>query len=471
MSFLSQFDCDVFVSYATANNQSFAQDKPGWVTSFRDILKTMLDEGLERRGASEVWMDYKLRGNELFDEQLRKKVSKAAIFLIVLSDAYLKSDACQRELQIFMDAVQGERGRIFLIHYEPVAFDRWPEALNGLSAEKYRFFQQERDGAICKPLGFPIPNPENPAHYSFYDRLLELRLDLAAKLEGMAGSGQPAIVPSLSQANATAPAVFLSEACGDTLYDRRQLVKSHLEQSGLRVLPTKSYWRTPTPEMDRELSESLLFVQMLGRFGGGYETLHYERAVAAGLPVLRWRSRDLDIGTVGDPGHRELLDSPDVQAMDVDELKRSIVDRVRVLSAKRPSAPIEGEHFVLVNAAATDMQVADAVVEQLEQWNVGYDLVDDTVSLRDVAESTAYDALLVIYGGCPHDWVRQQLIKCREILLTKKSRAPSCAVYVGPPNEKQPLRCRPPRVAVIDTQDQAQLRAFIEKLSTQELTA
>lgn len=471
MAFVSQFECDVFLSYATANNHSMARDKPGWVTSFRDVLKPMLDEGLERRGASEVWMDYKLRGNDPFDEQLREKICKTAVLLVVLSDAYLKSDWCRRELEIFAETACGERGRIFLVHYEPIPPDRWPPALCGLSTEKYRFFQQERDGAICKPLGFPIPNPENPAHCSFYDRLLELRMDLSAKLEEMAGGGKQPVAQSPVHANAMAPAVFLAEVCGDTLYDQRQLVKSHLEQSGLRVFPLRSYGRAPTPEMDRELSECLLFVQMLGRFGGGYETLHHERAVAMGLPILRWRSRNLDVGTVDDRDHRQLLDSSDVQAMDFDELKRSIVDRIRLLSAKRPSSPIQGEHFVLVTAAAADMQVADAVAEQLDQWNVGYDLVDDTVSLRDVAESSDYDALLVIYGACPHDWVRRQLIKCREILLTKKSRAPSCAVYVGPPSEKQPLRCRPPRVAVIDTQDQQQLRAFIEKLAGQEVTA
>jgi hypothetical protein len=470
MAFVPRFECDVFVSYATANNQAVAKDKPGWVTSLRDVLKLLLDEGLDRRGVSEVWMDYKLRGNEPFDEQLRDKVSQSAVLLIVLSDSYLKSDWCRRELEIFTQAVRGEKGRIFLLHYEPLPPDRWPAALGGLSAEKYRFFQQERDGAISKPLGFPIPNPENPAHASYYDRLLELRLDLAAKLEEMAGRGTPLIAqPPAPVSNAT-PAVFLAEVCGDTLYDQRQLVKSHLEQSGLRVFPTRAYGRTPTPDMDRELAECLLFVQMLGRFGGGYEALHYERAVAAKLPVLRWRSRDLDVRAVDDVDHRQLLDSSDVQAMDFDELKRTIVDRVRILSAKRPPV-IDGERFVLVNAAALDMQVADAVAEQLSAWNVGYDIVDDTVSLRDLAESNAYDALLVIYGTCPHDWVRQQLIKCRDILLSKKSRAPTCAVYIGPPPNKQPLRCRPPRVAVIDTQHPDRLRAFVESLAGQGATA
>ena len=466
MAFVPVCECDVFISYATANNQSFTKDKPGWVSSVRDALRLVLDEGLDRRGVSEIWMDYKLRGNEPFDEQLRHIVSRTAILVIVLSEAYLKSDWCRRELEIFSEAVGDQQGRIFLIHYEPVPFDSWPQQLRGLSSEKYRFFQQERDGAISKPLGYPIPNPEIQDHHSFYDRLLELRSDLAVKLDEIASSGEEISPPSAGSATQTpsGPAVFLAEVCGETLYDQRQLVKSHLEQCDIRVLPSRPTGRAPTEEMDRELAESKLFVQMLGRFGGGYEADYYDRAVATEIPILRWRSRDLDLNSINQLDHRKLLENS-VQALDFDELKRSIVDQVRLLSVKRDAPVSEGERFILVNAAPNDLHVADVVADQLGKWNVGYDVVDDKLSLQDLVESNKYDALMVIYGSCQHDWVRQQLIECRRILLDQRSDAPLCAVYIGPPDEKQPLRCRPPRVAVIDPHNDDGLRAFIDELS------
>jgi hypothetical protein len=185
MAFVTRFECDVFVSYATANNPRPNEGTQGWVTVFRDQLKQRLDEALGRRDASEVWMDYKLRGNEPFDEQIKAKVSKSAILLVVLSEAYLKSNWCQQELSTFVEAAPGEPGRIFLVHYGSIAPDRWLASLRGLSAEKYRFFHQERDGAIDKPLGYPIPNPDNRAHDIFYERMLELSRDLAAKLNDM----------------------------------------------------------------------------------------------------------------------------------------------------------------------------------------------------------------------------------------------------------------------------------------------
>jgi hypothetical protein len=347
----------------------------------------------------------------------------------------------------------------------------WPEQLRGLSSEKYRFFHQERDGAISKPLGFPIPDPNNSKHASFYDRLLELRKELCDKLDSMAvvedvTAGSP--TPTADR-ESSGVAVFLAEVCGETLYNERQLVKSHLEQCALRVLPTKVFGRNPTTEMDQEIAESTLFVQMLGRFGGGYETAHFQHAVDLGVPTLRWRNRDLDLATVDDPDHRKLLQGP-VEALRIDELKRTIVDHVRRLATKRDETRSLGEHFFLVSAAQGDMPVADAVIEQLEGWQVGYDVVDESVSLQDLAESNAYDALMLIYGSCTYDWLRDQLLQCRKILLSSKSKSPSCAVYIGPPEGKQPLRCRPPRVAVIDANSGGQLRAFVESFSEKELT-
>ncbi len=465
MSFTPEFECDVFVSYATANDQL------GWVTALRDAFKKFLDEALGRRNASEVWMDYKLRGNEPFDEQLRNQVTGSAVLLIVLSDSYLKSPWCRRELEIFLDAPPAGHSRagcIFLVHYEPVPSASWFKGLQGLSDEKFRFFQQERDGAVAVPLGFPLPSPVNPAHATYYQRLLELSKELAAQLKKLMPSA-----PNPPPPPAPGPAVYLAEVTGDTLFDQRQLVKSHLEQTGLCALPRTTYPTAPAAyaeAIDRDLKECLVFVQMLGRFGTGRETLQHERAVAANKEVLRWRSRDLRLDTVPEVEQRRLLEGADVKALDFEELKRTIVERMRVLAVKPPAFVGNGaaESFVLINAAKEDVTLADAITQELANWNIGFDVVNGDISLREISESGNYDALMVIYGQCPYEWVHKQLIKCREILLSRRDRAPVCAVYIGPPENKEPLRCRPPRVELIDPHDKAKLQAFIKKLSNPE---
>lgn len=486
MPFLADYQCDVFVSYATANNQSLAEGKPGWVTSFRDALKKLLDEGLSRRNVSEVWMDYKLRGNDPFDEQLRETVSKAGILLLLMSDAYMESPWCQRELELFLQTTHrglGRAGCIFLVHYDPVSHDRWPAGIRGLSDEMFRFYHRERDGAVPKPLGYPIPNPENPAHQRYYDRLLELRSAMTDQLEKMSGQLAgiaPPIEPACGMVSAAAdlpstPAVFLAEVTGDVLFDQRLLVKSYLEQVGYCVFPSKSYNRASAAfaqEMDAELAKCLLFVQMLGRFAtphtpelpGGYEGLQLDRAKAAHKEIMRWRSRDLNLANVPDPEHRRLLEGADVQGMDLEELKRTIVERMRVRTVA-PSTPVCGEKFVVVNAAEVDLGLADSIATQLLNWNVGADIeTRRDVYPHDLAATGRYDGLVVVYGQCSYqDWLRERLLDCRTIGLRKSQKLP-CAVYVHKDGRQEPLRCRPPNVAVLDRQNQADLRSFIDSI-------
>jgi hypothetical protein len=384
MGYVPEFDSDVFVSYATANNQELTAGKPAWVSSFRNLLEKLLDEGLDRRNASKVWMDDRLRGNEPFDEQLRDNVTRSAVLLIVMSEAYLASPWCRKELEIFLGSAQNgtdRTGCIFLVHYEPVPVDRWPNGLRGLSDEKYRFFQQERAGDPSIPLGFPTPNPDH--HPSYYSRFIELRSELRARLVNMKAAKPSGVVAAsekldgsgngVQPAAGNGPAVYLAEVSGETLYDQRRMVKSHLEQVQIHVLPAKAYRRTPgeyTHDLDSDLAQCSLFVQMLGRFPTGQEGLQHERALAAGKEILRWRSRDLKLSDVPDAAHQDLLSGIDVKEMDFDELKRSIVQRTKMLSPKRPDRPEGDGLYVLVNSY-TDDPLADAIVTQLEAWEVG----------------------------------------------------------------------------------------------------
>jgi len=74
---------------------------------------------------------------------------------------------------------------------------------------------------------------------------------------------------------------------------------------------------------------------------------------------------------------------------------------------------------------------------------------------------------MVIYGQCPEDWVREQIRRCRRIMLELKTRAPVCAIYVGPPADKEPLRIKPPRFHFLDATDPDSLPGFVTALRRQ----
>ena len=77
-SFTRRFEVDVFLSYGHIDNQE------NWVTLFHSRLQTRLQELL---GTDEVviWRDLKLNGTDLFEELLRAKVSRSALFIPLVS--------------------------------------------------------------------------------------------------------------------------------------------------------------------------------------------------------------------------------------------------------------------------------------------------------------------------------------------------------------------------------------------------
>ena len=76
--------------------------------------------------------------------------------------------------------------------------------------------------------------------------------------------------------------------------------------------------------------------------------------------------------------------------------------------------------------------------------------------------------MVVVYGACPQRWVQDRVRECRRVVQTKKHRAPVCAVFVGPSDPKERLRCRYPRLFVIDDGNTSEFQSFVEAISARE---
>ena len=97
-----------------------------------------------------------------------------------------------------------------------------------------------------------------------------------------------------------------------------------------------------------DLARSTLFVQLLSRVAGkkpagsevGYVALQHECAAAAKMPILQWRSRDVDLMSSSSSSwsrsHLQLLTGESVVASDLGEFIRLAVQRVDQLTAPPP---------------------------------------------------------------------------------------------------------------------------------------
>ena len=266
------------------------------------------------------------------------------------------------------------------------------------------------------------------------------------------------------------PAIFLAEATPD-LDDLRDNIRRYLNQANIRVLPETYYDRTPQAfrtAMAADLEHSLLFVQLLGLHVGpktsdlpkGYEGLQLDVAEEKGLPILRWRDPDLNVASARD---QALLARAEVMVMAFEEFKREIVNAVKKRQAEQKVSAITGTGaYVLINANSRDEQVTQPLIQALDQQSVGYDTADENESIAILVEQYDFQGLMIVYGQCEKEWAKQQMRACREILLKKKQRAPVCAVYLGPPDEKPSLGISLPNVTQVSHRDLSSIANFLQ---------
>ena len=128
------------------------------------------------------------------------------------------------------------------------------------------------------------------------------------------------------------------------------------------------------------LDRSAVFVQLLSDDPGPNVNGTDHRLVAAqhdlaarmSKPALIWRSRTLDPGKVNDVAHRELLENPNVMALEIQELKRTIVERVKAVLTPEPAPKDRGQNGSFIIVDVDDEELTKVIDEGLQQRAFGY---------------------------------------------------------------------------------------------------
>src|SRR5262249_52257241 len=263
--------------------------------------------------------------------------------------------------------------------------DRKPPALADLRG--YRFWVEDPDTRNPKTLGDPVVREDDE---EYHKRLNDLCIELVRQLEALKQREQAAPASASSPGPDTRPAVYLAEVTED-LETRRDAVRRHLDQAGLRVLPEANPSRDDPDAyrvaVDADLEKSVVFVQLLSetpgrRFKGSdqsYVALQHERALAVGKPVLQWRRRELDTAPdqiPDDHPRRRRLNGAPVVAADLSEFKGLIAETVEKLPAPPPPSrdpvdPSGADKLVFVDAEETDLEAARAIVRFFVEHGVG----------------------------------------------------------------------------------------------------
>jgi TIR domain len=472
-AFVTGYQYDIFVSYAHVDDFFLSGASHGWVSTLVANLEKQLAQKLGRKYAS-PWMDLQLAGNVPLTPSILKALRQTATLVVVVSPGYLASEWCSRERQAFLELVK-ERldigSRVFVVEYDRVDRSKLPKEFRDLLG--YRFWVDDGNNKAARILGMPVPVPEE---HEYYTLLNNLSYEIAIELQRLNEVGAAKPTGVTGNATAPTPAVFLAEVTDDLDYQREE-VKGYLLQAGLTVLPTDWYPHDELPAYQHAISEDLrrskLFVQLLSGVAGrkppgwplGHAGVQYQCAKGAGISILQWRSRELDLSSVRDVNHQELLESNTVRAVGIEEFKRGVVDE-----AKKEPAPLKPERsgdLVFVNTDFPDWKLAEEVYQELLKYDVGAALPlkqgEPSVIRKDFeANLSDCDGLIVVYGETDVTWVRNQLRQIRKILAQRGQPIRCFAVCEGPPSEKEEIAFSLPRLKSLNFRKGLDERALLD---------
>lgn len=482
MAYIPGFEHDIFVSYAHVDNQPAPNVQTGWVSTLVNGLGTSLAQKIGRAEVFDLWRDPLLPKHEPLTPAILKTIEKTAVMVVVLSPGYLASEWCGRECETFLRKMASERarsaGRVFVVERDRVEQGEKQEAIRDLLG--YQFWFKEPESGRIRILGEPEPNPKDPKHQPYYDKLSDLAHDLAEDLKNLKASAETPGTPQID----TRPAVFLANVTDDLVLQHDE-VKRYLGQMGFRVLPEKDlrvYYLSDPDKLSAIMAQDLpscrLFIQLLSNLPGprpqgkpGFAAFQFEAAQRIGTPILQWHAPHLAVKEVSDQEQRELLEGTTVF---VDSLEAFKAEAARRASPKPPAPkpPVAGENVVFIDAHAEDDALGREIHRVVKTRGLGCVVPLRQGSPEEVRQDLEQrlldcDGVLIVYGSVTQAWARGHMMQCHKMKGKREQPLKVVAVYEGPPEDKEPLGLDLPGIFTLNCRkgfDENALRPFFDAL-------
>ena len=463
---MMKFERQAFISYAHLDNLPLTPDQAGWISLFHSTLATLLSQ---RLGApADIWRDDKLRGNDVFSDEIMDQLARTALFISVLTPRYLKSEWCAREIQNFCrqaesarNLVVGNKSRLIKIFKLPIDDDgSLPPTASQLLG--YEFFEFDDDRT---PVELD-PAYGDKARQSFLRKLNKLAWDIASQLEQLRELDITPVAPAATAgtdgaAAAARPRIYLAE-CSRDLRDARERLAAELACCGYTLLPDQ---RLPDEEeeyiaaVEQQLKDCVLSIHLVGNTPGRVPdgdrqqpvvALQNELAAAcsrsAGLRRVIWLPSGL---TSAQAGHQEYIETlqrdaalqqgADLVTGDLEVLKSAIHAALRP-PEPAPAAPAEGAACrVHIVCDAADRKGTLPLIKLLRSQGLEVSLpvfTGDAGQIRSANQQLLLDcdAVLLYYGTGDEAWKYHQQNDLRKLQgQSRERRLRGCFTCLAPP--------------------------------------
>ncbi len=463
------FQRHLFVSYAHVDDLATPGEDQGWVSRFHKYLETYLSQSIGEQ--ARIWRDDRLRGDDIFANEIVQQFPETAILLSIVSPRYLESEWCLREVDEFCKTAESHGGltldnksrvlRVMLRRLPSERRQQLPQILK--SALGYEFYQ-EVEGNRELPLDPSFGSGEAYRRQVYF--LAEDIADLIDKLKHKDVESQPP-EPSLK------PTVYLAE-CSYDLRDERDKLRGDLKAHGYTVLP-EQLARMPdleseyVTEVGRLIDQCQVTIHLVGNSRGKLpdgpslkSVVELQNSIAAskseqsGLHRVIW----LPEGTHPTQPEQQafieelqkvasLQKGADLVTDDLETLK-GIVHSV-LLKLEKPAAPsketVDAARLVYLMCDQRDRPAAIPIRKFLK--GAGVDVVipifegnAGTIRKANQDLMTRCDAVIVFYGAGDEAWkrsVENELIKMKAYRDGKPLKA--SFIYLAAPvtEDKQEL--------------------------------
>jgi len=470
---------DVFISYASIDDQPVLHGRQGWVSQLHQNLEVRLEQLSGER--VRVGGHSNAPGGGV-DENIIKDLPSAKALVSVVSPPFVKSDGCRREVEAFWQTASRtgtlrveNKSRLFKVLKTPVDERELPPHLAGMFRQLLNHEFYEIDPTSGKLREFSEEFGEE-ARRIFLEKIYDLAYEINQVLKScktveiaQALPGGPAASPKV---------VYLAETTSD-LRQERDRIRREMQERGYEVAP-----EVPLPMETEELKPAIeaylhradTAVHLVGnRYGlvpeGSDESL-VALQVHLSAKVFRNRTAGRFIWTppglqTEDPRQATFLRSlhEDTTGMECTELLSGSVEQLKNLvvkhlmappPVKQAPSPVAGEvKRVYLLCDRQDEQETEALADYL--YDQGYEVKTPIFGGDDEAFAQIHqenlklsDGVIVYFGKASAQWVEMKLLDLLKAPGYGRSKAwLAQAVYVAPPDDRRKERFRTRSAEVI----------------------
>ena len=352
---------DIFVSYAHIDNQPVHGQEQGWISYFIDNLGAETGRQMGRSEHFSVWMDFKLNTNDSVTPEIEQQLRDADVLIIMMSQGWLSSEWCVKELDYFSEVHNDLEKRVFVVNMNGVPREAQPESLHDLLTVP--FYEKTAQDKI-RQLGYPIPEP---ADKEYFYRTVDLAEQLSGTLQRLPTESVHTDPPKITEPKAT---VYVA-AVNDSLFDQRSMLVSELAQFEVQVLPEENRYDR---DIESNLAQCSHFVQLLNSdYAQGVPFDQHFTAQTSGTTVLQWHDPNLKKTSVNHQ-QLELLDGKTVAVCELADFAREVREAALpkpVESTPPDTLPQQSDKLVFVHASPEDFQYATQIADHLENRGFG----------------------------------------------------------------------------------------------------